>query len=288
MSEKKEKIVNIFADKLIPNKIIRADIETRTFEYNLDLLENSIKSQGILTPLLVTKSGNNYIIIDGNRRYLAGTRAKIKEFPCIIKEGINENEYVQITELGFSANELRQDLLPSEETEALKKVCEEGGLTLEQVADATGKTIDQLYKISVRKNLSPEIKDLMDKKEISKTAARRLSSLPQEEQEQVVQTFKSLKIPITAPAVTLYRGHRLSSREGISKKVVKKLKENIGVLAEELDNLKKVHRNLTEEINNAHSLAKKIWRIPELNDYIHNKHPQIYKDFKNILDILGY
>ena len=288
MSEKKEKIVNIFADKLIPNKIIRADIETRTFEYNLDLLENSIKSQGILTPLLVTKSGNNYIIIDGNRRYLAGTRAKIKEFPCIIKEGINENEYVQITELGFSANELRQDLLPSEETEALKKVCEEGGLTLEQVADATGKTVDQLRRISVRRNLSPAIKEMIDKEEISKSAADRLSSLPHEEQEQVVQTFKSLKIPVTKQAVKLYRGQRIHHSEGISRKVVKKLEENIGVLAEELDNLKKVHRNLTEEINNAHSLAKKIWRIPELNDYIHNKHPQIYRDFKNILDILGY
>ena len=85
-----EKIVLIPAEKLKPNKIIRADIESRTFEYNLDLLENSIKSQGILTPLLVTESGDDYLIVDGNRRYVAGTRAKIKEFPCIIKKEIND------------------------------------------------------------------------------------------------------------------------------------------------------------------------------------------------------
>jgi len=283
-----EKIVLIPAEKLKPNKIIRADIESRTFEYNLDLLENSIKSQGILTPLLVTESGDDYLIVDGNRRYVAGTRAKIKEFPCIIKKEINENNLDRITELGFSANEMRQDLLPSEETEALKKVCEEGNLTLEQIAEATGKTVDQLYRISSRKNLAPEVKEMMDKEEISKTTAGRLTSLPHEEQVQVVQTLKSLNIPITDPTVKLYRGHRLTPRDGISKKVVKRLKENIGVLAEELDNLGKLHKNLTEEINNTHRLVKKIWRITELNDYIHKKYPQIYKDFKSILEILGY
>ena len=286
----KEQIVNIKADKLKPNTIIRADVESKTYDYNIDLLAVSIKAQGVLIPLIV--SGNDkdgYIIIDGNRRFAAGVKSGMKEFPCIIKKGITEEQLDKMTEIGFSTNEMRQDLLPSEETEALRRVCEKGELTLEQIAEATGKTVGQLKQISRRDSLHPEIKEMVDEGEIKKSAASSLAPLPPEEQVKVVNTFKALDIPITQRAVDLYHGKRISIRgRNISRKVVKKIQENIGLHADELDNLKKIHISLEKEIISAHSLVKKIWKVPELNDYIRDKHPQIYKDFKSILNILGY
>ena len=55
-----------------------------------------------------------------------------------------------------------------------------------------------------------------------------------------------------------------------------------------MNHLKEYYRNLQKEITQAHEIAKKIWRIPELNDYIKEKYPKIYRNFKGVLDILGY
>jgi ParB family chromosome partitioning protein len=286
----KEQITNISADKLKPNTLIRADIDSKTFDYNIDLLADSIKAQGILIPLVVIEhEKSSYLIIDGNRRYVAGVKSGLKEFPCIIKKDITIDQLDVITQIGFSTNELRQDLLPSEETEALKHVVEKGDLTLEQIAESTGKTIHQLKLISQRDQLHPDIKEMVDEGKIAKSAAGSLAPLEPEEQVKVVKTFKALDIPVTQSTVDLYQGKRLPNRgHKMSRKVVKKLEENIGLHAEELDNLKKMYASLEKELGSAHALVKKIWKTAELHDYLRDKHPAIYKDFKSILNILGY
>lgn len=273
--------------KLVPNDIIRADIESKTFDYNIDILKASIEVQGVLTPLLVSHSDGKYLIVDGNRRFAAGSKAGLKEFPCVVVEEYKSDNLAKITEVGFSANELRQDLTPSQEIEALKRVCEKGELTLEQIAEATGKTIDQLWDISRRTKLDKKIVEMMDKGEISKSATNRLTSLSSSEQLDVVTTFKSLGIPVTQSSVRLYRGHSIKNR-GISPKIVRKLQENIGLHAEELDKLKKHYRNLQKELVVAHELARKIWRVPELHDYIKDHYPEIYQDFRKVLVVLGH
>ncbi len=285
----KKEIIEISRDKLKPNDIIRADIESRTFDYNIDTLRDSIKARGVLTPLLVAQDDSKYIIIDGNRRYAAGVRAGLKIFPCIVS-GLKKDDFAGITELGFSANELRQDLTPSQETEALRRVCEKGGLTLVEIAESTGKTIDQLFKMSSRKNLHEEVVSMLDEGEISRSATHTMTSLSREEQKEVMDTFETLDIQPTQRNIAFYRGqkHGPSAKKPVSEKVIRKIQDNIGVQSEELSHLKKYYRDLQEEIKQAHEIVKKIWKVPELNDYMKENHPKIHRDFKNVLNVLGY
>jgi len=284
-----KEIMFIDQAKLAPNDIIRGDIESKTFDYNIDILKSSIEAQGILTPLLVSQSDGKYLIVDGNRRFAAGVRAGLKEFPCLVIKELKSDNFAKITEVGFSANELRQNLTPSQEIEALKKVCVEGNLTLEEISESTGKTINQLMNISQRAGLHEEIIVMMDEGKISRSTSDKIVALPKEEQIEVVETLKALSIPLTEENIRLYRGRpaRIENMH-ISKKIVKKLKENIGLHAEELEKLKRHYRNLEKELASAHQLVQRIWRVPELHDYLKDNQPGVYKDFKRVLAVLGF
>lgn len=58
----------------------------KTFtEEGLEELTNSIKEHGIIQPIVVTKKGNKYMIIAGERRFRASLRANLIEIPCIVE-----------------------------------------------------------------------------------------------------------------------------------------------------------------------------------------------------------
>ncbi len=100
----------------------------------LSQLAHSIKSKGILQPLLVRPlSSNNYELIAGERRYQAAQIAGLTELPVIIKE-INDAEAY---ELALMENLQREDLNPVEETEGI----------LELLSRKMGKTRNEIIAI---------------------------------------------------------------------------------------------------------------------------------------------
>ena len=109
----------------------------KTFhEESLNELADSIKTHGVLQPLVVTKIGEYYRIVAGERRFRAAKRAGLTEVPVIIKD-LTEQE---VREIALVENLQREDLNPMEESEALYNLLTENNLTQEALAHAIGKS----------------------------------------------------------------------------------------------------------------------------------------------------
>ncbi len=109
----------------------------KTFnEESLSELAESIKTHGILQPLVVTKMGDYYRIVAGERRFRAAKKAGLEKVPVIIKD-LSEKE---VREIALVENLQREDLNPMEESEALYTLLTENNLTQEALAHAIGKS----------------------------------------------------------------------------------------------------------------------------------------------------
>jgi ParB family transcriptional regulator, chromosome partitioning protein len=108
---------------------------TRFAEAGLEELAQSIRSSGIIQPLLVRKIGSRYQLIAGERRWRASQRAQLPRVPVVLREVGDE----QALELTLVENIQREDLNPIEQARAFDRLMEEFHLTQDEVASRTGK-----------------------------------------------------------------------------------------------------------------------------------------------------
>jgi len=105
-------IQNLSIDKVIPDPMQ----PRKTFnEALLKQLSESIKKHGVLQPITVRKSGKEYIIVMGERRFRASKLASKKTIPCIVRTYKNND----VLEVQIIENLQRQDVEPTEEAEAI-------------------------------------------------------------------------------------------------------------------------------------------------------------------------
>ncbi len=110
---------------------------TRMDEGSLYELAESIKSQGVMQPILVRPvGGGRYEIIAGERRFRASQLAGLSEVPVLVKEVPDEAAAV----MALIENIQREDLNPLEEAQGLQRLVEEFQLTHEQAAQAVGRS----------------------------------------------------------------------------------------------------------------------------------------------------
>ena len=110
---------------------------TRMDEGSLYELAESIKSQGVMQPILVRPVGpNRYEIIAGERRFRASQLAGLSEVPVLVKEVPDEAAAV----MALIENIQREDLNPLEEAQGLQRLVQEFQLTHEQAAQAVGRS----------------------------------------------------------------------------------------------------------------------------------------------------
>jgi ParB family chromosome partitioning protein len=104
-------------------------------ETHLEELAESIRSKGVLLPLIVRKTSEGYVIVAGERRWRAAQKAGLREVPAMIRE-MSEKEAFEVA---LIENIQREDLNPIEEAEAYKRLIEEHGLTQDELATRVGK-----------------------------------------------------------------------------------------------------------------------------------------------------
>ena len=95
-----------------------------------------MKQHGIVQPLVVTRAGDRYKLIAGERRYRAAQRAGLRTVPVVIKEMMQEGDALQIA---LIENIQREDLNPIEEAQAYHQLHEDFGLTQEEISQRVGK-----------------------------------------------------------------------------------------------------------------------------------------------------
>lgn len=157
----------------------RRDMDPATLED----LANSIRTQGIIQPLIVRPIGDKYEIIAGERRWRAAQMAGLNEVPVIIRNVPDEAAIA----IALIENIQREDLNPIEEAIALQRLIDEFGMTHQQAADAVGKnraTISNLLRLLV---LPEDVKYMLEHGQIEMGHARTLITLPEEAQLQAAK-----------------------------------------------------------------------------------------------------
>lgn len=126
-------VVTLKTTELEPNR----NQPRKTFdEDKIEELADSVKQHGVITPLLVTKRGDTYMIVAGERRWRAAKKAGLKEVPVVIKELTDE----EIAELAIIENLQREDINSIEEAFAFKMLIDQYSYTQDQVAAKISKS----------------------------------------------------------------------------------------------------------------------------------------------------
>lgn len=129
----------------------------------LEELIRSVKSKGVIEPLIVRENGGKYELIAGERRFIAAQRAGLKTVPVIVK---NVSSAEQL-EIGLIENIMRQDLNPVEEAVAFKNLMESYKCTQEELADRIGTNRANLANIIRVLKLPAEVQQYLINEELS-------------------------------------------------------------------------------------------------------------------------
>ena len=170
----------------------------------MEMLTQSIKENGILSPLIVRPIENSeYEIISGHRRLFASKRAGLTEVPSFVYEMDRDKAIIALVD----SNLHREHLLPSEKAfaykmkvEAMNRQGERTDLTCSQVgkrlntyeviAEESGESRNQIHRYIRLTNLLPELLKYVDDRQISFTPAVELSYLNDIEQRDLLQAME--------------------------------------------------------------------------------------------------
>jgi ParB family transcriptional regulator, chromosome partitioning protein len=142
-------------------------------EQGLEELANSIRSSGVIQPLVVRRRGARFQLIAGERRWRAAQRAALLKVPAIVREVSDEIAL----EMTLVENLQREDLNPIEQAGAFDRLVSEFSLTQEQVAERTGKDRATIANALRLLKLEPVIQELIESGEISASAGRALLAI---------------------------------------------------------------------------------------------------------------
>ncbi|HUP48573.1 MAG TPA: ParB/RepB/Spo0J family partition protein [Thermoanaerobaculia bacterium] len=140
-------------------------------ETSIEELARSVREHGIVQPLVVTRAGDRYKLIAGERRFRAAQRAGLRTVPAIVKELIKEGDALQIA---LIENIQREDLNPMEEATAYRQLHEEFGLTQEEISRRVGKERSTVANFLRLLKLPDAVKKLLASGELSMGHARAL------------------------------------------------------------------------------------------------------------------
>ena len=159
----------------------------------LEELSNSIKSQGIIQPIVVrTISDNSFEIIAGERRWRAAQLAGIELVPCLIKNVADEAAVA----IALIENIQREDLNAMEEAIALERLLTEFELTHQEVAEAVGKSRTTVTNLLRLNNLNDDVKTLLEHGDIEMGHARALLSLDGDLQSTTARTVVAKELTV--------------------------------------------------------------------------------------------
>ena len=184
----KEYIQQLSPDKLVPFQ--KHPYQVREDAALSELME-SIRTHGILSPLLARPKGESYELVSGHRRHLAAQKLGLKTVPVLVREMTNDEAVI----LMVDSNLQRENLLPSEKAFAYKMKLEamkhQGKATSAQVApkltteligNEVGISKDMVKRYIRLTNLVPPLLQMVDDGRIAFSPAVELSYLTKEEQ----------------------------------------------------------------------------------------------------------
>jgi ParB family transcriptional regulator, chromosome partitioning protein len=163
------------------DSIVPGPMQPRTHfdEASLESLAESIRSHGIVQPLLVRRRDGGYELVAGERRWRAAKIAGLARVPVIVKEVPDES----LLEIALIENIQREDLNPIEEAQAYKKLIETVGLTQEALASRVGRDRSYITNYLRLLRLPEDLQQLVKEGRLSTGHARTLLALGHPDQQ---------------------------------------------------------------------------------------------------------
>ena len=150
----------------------------------LNELTNSIKKQGVLSPILVRELGlSEFEVIAGERRLRASKMAGLESIPCLVDQKKDQDALIS----ALIENLQREDLNPVEEARGLDRLKREFGLTQDEVASSTGKARSTIANSLRILSLPTSVLDLLSEGKIEKGHAKLLASMPPPDAEKMAR-----------------------------------------------------------------------------------------------------
>ena len=148
-------------------------------------LSNSIKTYGVIQPIIVTKKDDYYSIIAGERRWRAAKKAGLVEIPAIIREDDKKRNQ----EISLIENIQREDLNPYEKALGIRSLMDEYSLTQEEIAKILGKGRSSIANSVRILNLSSKVLDFAKQGKLTEGHCKALLSItdPDEQYKMAVQ-----------------------------------------------------------------------------------------------------
>ena len=166
---------------------------TRMDEGSLYELAESIRTQGIMQPILVRPIGEGrYEIIAGERRSRAAKLAGLTEVPVLVKDVPDESAAV----MALIENIQREDLNPLEEAQGLQRLTQEFGMTHEQAAQSVGRSRSAASNLLRLLNLADAVQGMLMAGDIDMGHARALLSLDKAQQVTTAHEIAGKKLSV--------------------------------------------------------------------------------------------
>jgi len=156
-------------------------------------LAESIKSQGIMQPILVRKiASGGYEIIAGERRFRAARLAGLTQVPVLVRDVSDQNAAA----MALIENMQREDLNPLEEAIGIQRLIKEFGLTHEQAAQAVGRSRSAASNLLRLLNLAEPVQTMLVAGDIDMGHARALLSLDKAAQITAANQINAKKLSV--------------------------------------------------------------------------------------------
>lgn len=173
-------------------------------QQSLQELADSIRSQGIIQPIVVRAEGDHFELVAGERRWRAAQIAGIQKIPAVIRELDGKSAAV----ISLIENIQREDLNPLEESQALLRLIDEFDLTHQQVADSIGRSRASVSNLLRLLDLADPVKDQVNRGLLNMGHARALLGLIRHDQIEVAR-------------IVVNRGLSVRETEALVKQVLK-------------------------------------------------------------------
>lgn len=174
-------------------------------ETALQELADSIKSQGLIQPIVVRPKGDGYELVAGERRWRAMQMAKLHSIKAIVRDLDDTSAAAH----ALIENIQRKDLNPIEEAMAFNRLSEEFGLTHAQVAEKVGRSRAAVTNLLRLLDLREEVKNMLERAELSMGHARAL--IPLDSADQLAVALVVVKEELSVRATESLVKQRLTS-----------------------------------------------------------------------------
>lgn len=173
--------------QVVDKKVVVSDKKLDTTEIEISLIDNnkeqprknfdptalkelaeSIKTYGVIQPILVTPNGDRYTIVAGERRFRASKLAGLKKIPAVVRNYTKQ----EVQEISLLENIQREDLNPIETAKAMQELLTNYNWTQDVLADRLGKSRPVVANYVRLLSLCPEVIEMIESGKLSAGHAR--------------------------------------------------------------------------------------------------------------------